>query len=396
VNAEQARVALAAIEGAKQRQSFATDLEAERERLNGSGDPAHTGLHVRGADLSRVRPVEWLWKRRLPVGYLGLLLGAEGMGKGVLVAWLIARITRGELPGDLEGRPGRVLIVGDEDSFESVIVPRLYAAGADLDQVDELHAGEEGEQLDIRRDADRLRELIRAGGYSLIYVDQLLDVLAVDTDDWRSKPVRDALRPLRRAARDLNITVLATLHPNKGARGSFRDLVSGSHAFNASSRSSLLLAQHPDDPDRRVLVRGKGNLSAPPPSFEFAIEGRELEVNGFGFDLPLVIAERDGELGVEELLKPDRPAPVRDTLADEIDAVGTGEAQARAELARAVGREPNDRSVGRALDQLEADGRWLKEGRGLWRRIGIGTYRYVPMSQPDGGGAVGGAVDGGR
>ena len=82
------------------------------------------------------------------------------------------------------------------------------------------------------------------------------------------------------------------------------------------------------------------------------------------------VSHGDGELGVEELLKPDRPAPVRDTLADELDAVGNGKAQARAELARAVGREPNDRSVGRALDQLEADGRWLKEGRGLWRRIG--------------------------
>ena len=402
MNADQAREALTAIEGAKQRQNFAADLAAARAARNGSaGDralaaesidglepPAATagaGLRVRGADLSRVRPIDWLWAGRLPIGYLSLLLGAEGIGKGVLTAWLIARATRGELAGSLEGTPTRVLIVGDEDSFDSVILPRLYAAGADLAQVDEL-CDEASEVLDIRRDAEQLRELIRAGDYSFVYVDSLLDVLAVDTDDWRSKPVRDSLRPLRRAARDLNVCVLGALHPNKGQRSSFRDLVSGTHAFNASSRSSLLLAQHPDDEGRRVLVRGKGNLSAPPPSFEFAVEGRNLEINGHGFSLPVVADEDDGDLAVEDMLKPERPAPVRENLADQLDALGTGEIQSRAELAHALGRESDDRSVGRALDQLEEDGRWIKEGRGKWRSLGIGASSEAPMSKGDGGG----------
>ena len=402
MNADQAREALTAIEGAKQRQNFAADLAAARAARNGSaGDralaaesidglepPAATagaGLRVRGADLSRVRPIDWLWAGRLPIGYLSLLLGAEGIGKGVLTAWLIARATRGELAGSLEGTPTRVLIVGDEDSFDSVILPRLYAAGADFAQVDEL-CDEASEVLDIRRDAEQLRELIRAGDYSFVYVDSLLDVLAVDTDDWRSKPVRDSLRPLRRAARDLNVCVLGALHPNKGQRSSFRDLVSGTHAFNASSRSSLLLAQHPDDEGRRVLVRGKGNLSAPPPSFEFAVEGRNLEINGHGFSLPVVADEDDGDLAVEDMLKPERPAPVRENLADQLDALGTGEIQSRAELAHALGRESDDRSVGRALDQLEEDGRWLKEGRGKWRSLGIGASSEAPMSKGDGGG----------
>ncbi len=292
-------------------------------------------------------------------------------------------MTRGALPGDLHGTPGRVPIVGDEDSFESVIMPRLYAAGADLEQVYELCAHEEADLLDVRRDIDRLRELIRDGEYALIYIDQLLDVLAIDTDDWRSKPVRDALRPLRRMARDLNVTLLATLHPNKGARSSFRDLVSGTHAFNASSRSSLLLAQHPDDEGRRVLVRGKGNLSAPPPSFEFALEGRELEINGYGFDLPVVAQECEGDLSVEAMLKPERPAPVRESLADEIDGKGTGEMQSRADLARAVGRDPDDRTVGRALEELEEQQRWIKEGRGKWRRLGIGVSKDAPIAKAD-------------
>jgi hypothetical protein len=99
-----------------------------------------------------------------------------------------------------------------------------------------------------------------------------------------------------------------------------------------------------------------------------------------GFSLPVVAGECEGALGIEDVLKPERSAPVRDSLAEQIDALGTGEVQTRADLARALGRDPSDRSVGRALDQLEDAGRWTKEGRGQWRRLGIGTSREVPMS----------------
>lgn len=343
------------------------------------------GLAVRSADLTRVRPVRWLWDHRLPLGYLCLLLGAEGVGKGTVAAWLIARLTKGELPGDLAGQPARVLILGDEDAFDSVWVPRLYAAGADLALVETIE--DDAEPFDLRGEA-RLRELIRQNDYRLLFIDALLDVLGADVDDWRSRDVRARLRPLRRLARELDVCALGSLHPNKGGRSSFRDLVSGSHAFNASSRSSLLLAEHPDDEDRRVLVRGKGNLSVAPPSFEFAIEGCDLEINGHEFSLPVVTAEVDGDLSVEDIVKPQREAPVRATLADEIDAIGTGEMQKRAEIAKALGRSSDDRSIGRALDQLEADGRWEKVGRGQWKavRIGIGTSSDVPMSnKPEGG-----------
>jgi hypothetical protein len=228
---------------------------------------------VRTADISRVKPIRWAWNGRLLLGYLNLLLGAEGVGKGTLTAWLIRQVTRGELPGDLYGKPSRVLILGDEDGFDSVWVPRLYAAGADLDLVDTL----EGE-FDLGMGAAPLRFLVNRHDYKLVFFDQLLDNLGVDVDDWRAKDIRERLRPLRRVARELDVLMLGALHPNKGQRSSFRDLVSGSHAFNALSRSSLLLAQHPDDEHRRVLVRGKGNLSAPPPSFEFTIEARDLEI----------------------------------------------------------------------------------------------------------------------
>lgn len=338
------------------------------ETLRLAQGQGHRSLRARAVDLTRVRPIEWLWQARLPLGYLSLLLGAEGVGKGTLTAWVIARVTRGELPGDLEGKPARVLVVGDEDSFDAVVVPRLYAAGADLSLVEVLD--EQDDVFDVRRDTEGLRDLVRQGGHRLAYFDALLDALGPDVDDWRSKAVRDALRPLRRAAQDLGISVLASLHPNKGARSTFRDLVSGSHAFNASSRSSLLLATHPEDEDRRVLVRGKGNLSAAPRSLEFEIEGRDLDINGYGHSPPLLVNPREGLLRVEDLLQPDGPAaPVKELLATEIDNLAPGGVQTTSAIAACVGRDASDGSVRRALEMLAVEGRWEKVKRGSWQRV---------------------------
>jgi hypothetical protein len=45
------------------------------------------------------------------------------------------RITRGVLSGEFFGMPKSVLVAAAEDSWSQTIVPRLIAAGADLDRV---------------------------------------------------------------------------------------------------------------------------------------------------------------------------------------------------------------------------------------------------------------------
>jgi len=97
------------------------------------------------------------------------------------------------------------------------------------------------------------------------------------------------------------------MHPNKRA-DSFRTLVAGASAFNAVSRSSLLLAAHPDDEDRRVLVRGKGNLVARPQAVEFSIEPHRFAANGHHFSVPLASDFSLSDLAVDDLVGPEGPA----------------------------------------------------------------------------------------
>jgi hypothetical protein len=259
-----------------------------------------SALAVHSADLSKAIPPRWAWDGRLVLGYLNLLIGNEGIGKGVLITHLIARLTHGELPGDYFGKPISVGVVGDEDSFDGVWTPRLHAAGADLARVKQIEQVDGG-FVHLKDDQKKLAAAITEHGLGLLFLDALLDNLGVSVDDWKQKAVRDALQPARAIARSLDIAVLGSLHPNKRA-DTFRQLVSGTVAFNAVSRSSLLLAEHPEDELRRVLVRGKGNLSKKPPAFEFRIKSHRFRANKHDFDVPLVCDIDESALTIDDLL----------------------------------------------------------------------------------------------
>jgi hypothetical protein len=276
-------------------------------------------LTVRDADLARSQPPRWLWLHRVVLGYLNLLLGNEGIGKSTLVAWVIGQVTRGELPGDLRGRPMGVGVLGDEDSFDDVWTPRLHAAGADLTRVVQIERPDGG-FVNIREDRERLAAVVREHELGLLFFDQLLDNLGVGVDDWRQKAVRDALQPLRSLARELDIAVLGCLHPNKRA-DTFRQLVAGAPAFNSVSRSSLLLAEHPDDESLRVLVRGKGNLSQAPEAIEFQIAEHRFSANGHDFKVPLAQSFQAGDLTVDDLVGPDTTVHEHSKIADACEII---------------------------------------------------------------------------
>jgi hypothetical protein len=327
-------------------------LELEPESAEEAGEPA-PALRTRGVDLERVRPIRWAWARRIPIGFPSLVVGEEGIGKGTFASWVIARATEGTLDGDLHGEPMRVLIIGDEDSFEPVWVPRLWAAGADLTRVLTLDDGEYLE--DFVTAHERLSRAVEREGIGLVVFDQLLDHVAGGVDGsavYNPKHVRQALVPLRRVAAEMNIATLGLMHPIKGQPRSFRDLVAGSHQFNAVSRSSLMLGRDPEGGEHdRLLVRGKGNYSAAPRSLEFRIAAETVEFNQHTFEVPTVVSVAEGDRTIDDLLKPP-PAPVREELEERLEELLVDEPQTRAALARAVGREPKDGSVGNALDAL--------------------------------------------
>jgi hypothetical protein len=224
--------------------------------------------------MKQATPVKWVWRDRIVLGMSNLMMGEEGIGKGTLTAWVIAGVTRGALPGDLQGQKRRVLVIGNEDSWKQVWTPRLEAAGVDRRLCHNIVPDERTGEFNLKTPTDRdfLRQAIVEHNVALVFFDQVLDNIG-DADENKTKQVRTALRPLIPLAETTNCAILMSTHPNK-RQGSFRDRISGSAAFNQVCRASLYVARHPYEPDQRVVVRAKGNYGDVPPGFEFRIDGK--------------------------------------------------------------------------------------------------------------------------
>ena len=111
------------------------------------------------------RPVSWLWEGRIPLGELTLLAGMGGLGKSILACDRAARLSRGQLDGDRRGDPVSVIYMTAEDSWESTLVPRLMAAGANLDRIMNVEIpGDDGyeEGLSIPEDITDLMDAMSA------------------------------------------------------------------------------------------------------------------------------------------------------------------------------------------------------------------------------------------
>ncbi|HLR93095.1 MAG TPA: AAA family ATPase [Jiangellaceae bacterium] len=234
-------------------------------------------LIVQSAATIRPRRVTWLWDGRIAAGTLSLLAGREGLGKSTLTAWLVAQVTRGTLPGGQQGTPRSVIIAATEDSWEYTLVPRLIAAGADLDRVlriDVQTAAGFTTGLSLPRDLPALADTARDHDVALLVLDPIMSRLE-GLDTHRDAEVRIALEPLVRAADEAGMAILGLIHVNKNTSADPLNAVMGSKAFTAVARSVSTVIADPEDEDdrRRLFGTVKNNLGpALPASQVFTVE----------------------------------------------------------------------------------------------------------------------------
>ena len=123
--------------GAAPRPAAAADHSGSR-RKRSAGAPQVLGpITLRLSEVT-AKPIAWLWRGRLALGELTIMIGDPGEGKGLISTDLAGKITRGDpLPGDLERpeEPATVVVLSGEDNPETVIRPRYEAAGAALERV---------------------------------------------------------------------------------------------------------------------------------------------------------------------------------------------------------------------------------------------------------------------
>jgi putative DNA primase/helicase len=239
----------------------------------------------RASDLQPEKLV-WVWPGRIPEGKLVLVGGPPGLGKSQLTAFMAATISNG---GDWpcnEGSTavGSVIFMSAEDGIEDTIVPRLMAAGADLDRVHIVASatkpdGTGRKTFSLKTDVDLLEaKANEIRDVRLIIVDPISAYMG-GSDGNGNVETREVLEPLAEMANRLHIAVVAVTHLNKGGGGGNQTALnrfSGSIAFIAAARAAFAVLEDPENDERRFLLQAKNNLGPKCKGLVFRMEQRAV------------------------------------------------------------------------------------------------------------------------
>ena len=227
-------------------------------------------------------PISWLWDGWLARGKFHIFAGMAGTGKTTIAIAIGATISiGGRFPDGTRAPVGNVLIWSGEDSAKDTLVPRLLAAGADMQRVHFIGDVQHGDELRSFDPATDIRAMFdtatRIGDISLLIVDPVVN--AVAGDSHKNGEVRRALQPLVDFGEKLGCAVLGISHFSKGTGGKDpMERVTGSLAFAALARVVLATAKINDgDTNKRIFCRAKSNIGVDHGGFEYDLYQKEID-----------------------------------------------------------------------------------------------------------------------
>ena len=271
--------------------------------------------------------INWLWPGRIARGKVSIIAGNPGLGKSQLTASLAAIVTTGGIwPVDnISCQPGSVILLSAEDDPGDTIGPRLKAAGADLTKVRFLKCvqtkNKQGKRLEklfsLKTDIANLDKFLEEiQNVALLIIDPITAYLG-ETDSYKNAEVRALLSPLSELAAKHNLAVLAISHLNKAAGQDPLMRVSGSLAFVAAARAAFLVAQDPNDDNRRLLLPMKNNIGNDKTGLAFSIESYVLEND---IQTSRIVWESEAvEVKAHEIMKPQDDPEETSALKEAID-----------------------------------------------------------------------------
>lgn len=260
---------------------------------------------------SEVQPeeIKWLWKNRIARGKLNFLAGPADQGKSQITCDLVARVTNGTEWPNNEGKitpadHGSVIMLSAEDDAADTLVPRLKAAGADMDKVFIVSMmvrplqGKAERMFNIGEDIAKLTEIIKENPdhkFKLIIIDPINSYMGGggrnSPDTWKTSDVRSVLSPLGdwSAKHDIATLFLSHLAKGSGKNASPLHRMLDSQAFTAIARCGWFVAPEMQDKAEtgtKFFVKGKANVGAPMPGLTYEIEA--VKVTYQGVTLPQV------------------------------------------------------------------------------------------------------------
>jgi AAA domain/Primase C terminal 2 (PriCT-2) len=239
-------------------------------------------LTTDAADLE-MQGIDWLWPGRFARGKFGLIAGLPDMGKGQIAAFITAAVTAAvELPwGEGTAPQGNIIWFNAEDGARDTVLPRLVAAGANLERVKLVNGarvGGEDKSFSLVTDLPLLRKkILEIGNVVGVIIDPCSAYLGVGKVDGRSATdVRGVLTPLKDMAEELHVAVIGIAHFNKKDDIKSALLrVSDSIAYVAAARHVYAVLDDPEDKNSKLFVNAKNNLARDTKALRYGMGGED-------------------------------------------------------------------------------------------------------------------------
>jgi hypothetical protein len=228
----------------------------------------------------------WLWYGHLPADALEIIAGVPDAGKSQIQIQYVACVTtKRPWPDGAPGmsEPRNVIMMTAEDTLKGMLLPRLIAAGADLNRVKILKGvrkDDRDQMFLLAEDLEMLEQKIAdIGDVGLVVIDPITAYMGGKVDSHRATDVRSQLGPLKDLAERTCVGFSVLTHPPKNASQRAIDQYLGSQAFIAAPRIGHLCLEEIEQDEfgqrratgRRLFTNSKNNPMPKRPTIAYRI-----------------------------------------------------------------------------------------------------------------------------
>ncbi len=226
-------------------------------------------LWKKGSDF-KPELLEWLWDGRLPRRSTVAFHGDMSTAKTTMALDIIARGSVGT--SWIDGQKNTFgsfesILLSAEDDPNTILIPRIIAAGGDPGKVhfpDVVKVGEGENQIDleIRLDTDirHFKAMLAANpAIKLVVIDPLSNY-AGDKNIMNEQEIRQITMPLARLAQEYDIVVICIFHHNKKQGVNSMQKVIGAGGNIGACRMGWTFLIDPENPEQKFMLQSKKNL----------------------------------------------------------------------------------------------------------------------------------------
>jgi putative DNA primase/helicase len=238
---------------------------------------------LKGASTLMPQAITWLWRGRVPRRKVTFVDGDPGVAKStVWEADIAARLSTGRAMPDGDHTytaPRHVIILSTEDDADDTIIPRLHAAGADLNYIhfavkEDEHGGEHN--LVFPGDLSLLEEMVESVGAVLVIIDPVMAHADGTINTWKDQDVRRIMTSLHAMAARQDCGVVLIRHVVKSQGTKAIHAGGGSVGLIGDARSGVLHIADKDDDTKRYLAGTKANLAKLAPTLVYQVVSQDV------------------------------------------------------------------------------------------------------------------------